>query len=77
MKEIKTSRPKRVFAYSREKDGNTVISILNLSGKSLKVKPVIEGLEGEYTDAFNAQKLQLPLSDSLRLDAWDYLVLVK
>jgi glycosidase len=77
MKEIKTSRPRRVLAYSREMDDNTVVTVLNLSSKSVKVKPVMEGLEGEYTDAFNGLNVRLPLSDSLKLEAWDYLLLVK
>ncbi|MFC2112939.1 alpha-amylase family glycosyl hydrolase [Bacteroidota bacterium] len=77
MKEINTSKPKRALAFSRQKDDNTIISILNLSRNGLKVKPVFSGLEGEYTDAFNGQKVQLPLSDSLKLEAWDYLVLFR
>ena len=77
MKEIKTSRPKNVFAYSRQMPGNTVVTVLNLSKKTLKVKPAMEGLEGEYTDAFSGQKVQLPLSDSLVLQSWDYLLLTK
>ncbi len=71
------SRPRRVLAYSREMDDNTVVTVLNLSSKSVKVKPVMEGLEGEYTDAFNGLNVRLPLSDSLKLQAWDYLLLVK
>jgi 1,4-alpha-glucan branching enzyme len=77
MEEIVTSRPRRVFAFSREKDGNRVISILNLSGRKLKIKPAMKGLEGEYTNALNGQPVQVPFAGSLALDAWDYLVLCK
>ncbi len=77
MEEIKTSKPGRVLAYSREKDGNRVISILNLNRKSVRVRPAFVGLEGEYTDAFTGERVQVPFSDSLKLEAWDYLVLQK
>lgn len=77
MEEIRTSRPRKVYAFWREKDGNRVISILNLSGRKLKIKPVMEGLEGEYVNALNGRSVVLPLNDSLSLDAWDYLVLRK
>ncbi len=77
MQEIKTSRSKAVFAFSREKDGNRVITMLNLSKKKLKIKPEFRGLEGEYLDVFNGRSVHLPLTDSLKLDAWDYLVLKK
>jgi 1,4-alpha-glucan branching enzyme len=77
MQEIITSNPRRVFAFSREKDGNRVISILNLSRKKLKIKPAMGGLEGEYTNALNGQAVQVPFADSLALEAWDYLVLLK
>jgi glycosidase len=76
VKEIKTSRPKRVLAYSREKDGNTVISFLNLSNKPVRIKPDLSDFEGDYRDPLNGQKINLPLADSLKLKAWDCLVLI-
>jgi len=77
MKEIKTSRPKSVLAYSREKDGNTVISVLNLSKKPVRIKPDLSDLEGDYLVPLKGQKIHLPLADSLKLEAWDYLVLIQ
>ncbi len=75
--EIKTSRPRSVFAFAREKDDNRVLTLLNLSRKKLKIKPVFSGMEGEYTDVFNGQPFQLPLQDSLQLEGWEYRVLIK
>ena len=77
MEEIPTSRPRRIYAFSREKDGNRVIAILNLSSRKLKIKPDFKGLEGEYTDALRNRSVVLPLTDSLTLEGWDYLVLSK
>lgn len=77
MREIKTSRPKRVFAFAREVEGNRVISILNLSRKKLKIKPAMEGLQGEYRNAFTGETLRVPFADSLELAAWEPLLLVQ
>jgi glycosidase len=77
MVKIKTNNDKAVFAFYREKDSNKVIVLLNLSKKSVAIKPLPENLSGEYTDHFAGVKITLPLTDSLRLDPWAYKVLVK
>ena len=77
MEMISTSRDKKIFAFSREKDVNRVLTFLNLSGRTVKIKPEMTNFKGSYKNAFNGEKVRVPLSDSLRLEAWDYLVLVK
>ncbi len=42
---------------------------LNLSGRTVKIKPELAKFNGSYVD--------VPFSDSLRLEAWKYLILVK
>jgi len=74
---IKTSKERKVFAFYRELEANRVIVFLNLSKKSVAIKPVLENLEGEYSDYFEALKATIPLTDSLRLDPWGYKVLVR
>ena len=56
MREIKTSRPGKVLAYAREKEGNVVISILNLSNRSVRIKPDLSDLEGDYLDPPEGRK---------------------
>ncbi len=77
MEMIKTSRDKQVFAFSREKNVNRVLTFLNLSNKLVKIEPELFKFSGSYRNAFNGEKVTVPFSDSLRLEAWDYLVLVK
>ena len=77
MEKVKTNRDNKVFCYSRVKDGNSVLVFLNLSKKTVSVKPVMDNLNGEYTDYFGGSKITLPLSDSLRFEAWDFKILVK
>jgi len=76
MKRIETTRDDRIFAFSREKEYNRVVVFINMSKKATKIRPVLENLKGNYEDLFSKEKVQLPLIDSLFLDAWDYKVLV-
>ena len=46
-----------------------IVDIVDLEGG--------EGTKGSYKNAFTGEKVHVPFSDSLRLEAWDYLVLVK
>ena len=69
---LKTNRKKRVFAFYREKDGNRIIVLLNLTAKAVSFKPDLSGLEGDYTEYFSGQVVSLPLSVKHKLDPWRY-----
>ena len=45
--------------------------------KPVRIKPDLSDLEGDYMDPLNGQKIHLPLADSLKLGAWDYLILIQ
>ena len=74
---IKTNKDNKVFCYSRVKGGNSVLVFLNLSKKTVAIKPSLTDFNGEYTDYFAKLKTTVPLADSLRLEPWGYKVLVK
>ena len=74
---IKTNKERKVFAFYREMEANRVIVFLNLSKKSVAIKPALENLEGEYSDYFEVLKATIPFTDSLRLDPWGYKILVR
>jgi glycosidase len=74
---IKTNKDKVVFAFYREKDGNRVVVLLNLSKKPVALKSFLANLNGEYTDYFTGSKAVLPLTDSLKLGPWGYKVFVR
>ena len=74
---IKTSKSRRVFAFSREKEDKKVIVFLNLSKNPTRIKPNLKTLEGNYTDFTTGNKVELPLIDSLSLGSWDYRILVR
>jgi len=77
MIKIATNKDKAVFAFYREKEGNRVVVVLNLSKKPVALKSFPANLNGEYTDYFARLKTTLPLTDSLRLEPWGYKVLVR
>jgi glycosidase len=77
MIKIRTSKDKKIFAFYREKDQNRVIVLLNLSKKPVSFKPVLQGIEGDYTEYFTGQKTGLNKSVKLSLDPWGCKVLVK
>jgi 1,4-alpha-glucan branching enzyme len=77
MEMIKTNKDNKVFCFSREKDGNSVIVFLNLSKKAVAIKPSLDNFNGEYSDYFEGLKATVPLTDSIRLEPWGYKVFVK
>jgi 1,4-alpha-glucan branching enzyme len=77
MVKIKTNNDNKVFAFYREKGESRVVVLLNLSKKSVAVKPLPVNLNGEYRDYFEGLKTVLPLTDSLKIEPWGYKVLVR
>lgn len=77
MVKINTNKDNKVFAFSREKDGNRVIVFLNLTKKSVSFKPDLKNLDGEYTEYFSGEKTSIPLSVNLTLNPWGYKVFVR
>jgi glycosidase len=73
---LKTDQ-KNVYAYSREKGDAAVVVLLNLSKKPLSVKVKDGATEGNYTELFSGEPFNLVRDQSLKLDAWGYLVLTK
>lgn len=77
MVKIATNRDNKVFAFSREKNENRVIVFLNLTKKNVSFKPVLKGMEGEYTEYFSGRRISIPLSDKMSLEPWGFMTLVK
>ena len=77
MVRLNTGKDKSVFAYYREKEENRVLVFLNLTPKSVAIKPKTENLDGTYTDFYSGAVTALPLSDSLYMEPWGYKVFVK
>lgn len=72
---ISTNADEQVYAYKREKDGDKVLVILNLSKKPVDVTLNSAGFEGDYMDLFANSTLMVGKEMNMKLKAWDYLVL--
>jgi glycosidase len=72
---IETSDDKKIFAFMREKDGERVVVIINLTGKPRKVTINSDIADGEYTEAFSDKPVELEEFKKLSLDPWEYMVL--
>lgn len=72
---IKTNADDQVYAYYREKNGDKVVVILNLSKTPVDLTLSSSGYEGDYLDLFGNSTLSLSKGMSMKLKPWDYLVL--
>ncbi len=71
---ISTGNDKKVYAFTREKDGDRVIVFINLSGKNQEIKADLSGIEGNYTNVFARTTNDLDKELSLTLKPWEYAV---
>jgi glycosidase len=77
MTNIKTNKERKVFAFYRQKDENRVAVFLNLNKRPVTFKPVMKGIEGDYTEYFTGQKTAFDKSVNITLDPWGYQAFVK
>ncbi len=70
---IPTSADDKVFAFVREKEGNKIISVFNLSTEKVDFTMNYEVGNDSFTDIFT----NTSISNSLSLEPWGYLVFKK
>ncbi|MBN8676796.1 MAG: alpha-glucosidase C-terminal domain-containing protein [Chitinophagales bacterium] len=77
LQKIETDHPKEVYAFTREKDGDRLVVISNLSPKacSVTLKPDGAVVAGVYLSVFEASTVQLTKDMQLNLKPWEYIVL--
>ncbi len=76
-KKIKTSSDDVLYCFSRIKDNNHVVVLLNFSDKPQSVDFLGDMPEGEYMSIFNTQSLTLYTKGNQELGAYGYQVFVK
>ena len=62
-----------VYAFRREKDGDTVVVILNLSDQARSTS--LTRSTGKLTEVFSSEEMQYDSGEIIELDAWQYIVL--
>ncbi|MEO9966914.1 MAG: alpha-amylase family glycosyl hydrolase [Reichenbachiella sp.] len=66
-----------VYAFSREKNSNQVIGIINMSGAPQDFILTEPAISGSYEDVFTGQAFTLASDEQLALAPWQYLIFEK
>jgi 1,4-alpha-glucan branching enzyme len=67
----------KIISFSREKNGDKIVPIINFSDETVKVKLDSKYEKGTYTELFSGKIYTFHGDDELTLQPWEYLVLVK
>jgi glycosidase len=74
---IATDKNESVYAFVREKNGDKIVVVLNLSSKVVDVKLNTAAYVDTYSDFFTREKQELAKETAMSLKAWEYKVYVK
>jgi glycosidase len=74
---VRNDQEKAVYSFTREKDGNKILVILNLSSKPCSVKFPGGLPSGNWESVFDREKLNAGKDAAMKLKAWEYLVYQK
>jgi glycosidase len=69
---VKTGNDENIYAFTREKDGDKVLVIINLSSKAQK--GIISALPGTFTEVFSKTQKEFKAEETLELKPWEYFV---
>ncbi|MCB9426403.1 MAG: alpha-glucosidase C-terminal domain-containing protein [Flavobacteriales bacterium] len=71
------SKDDNVFAFYRQKNGDRVVVVANMSTEYVDTKINTKGIEGKYRDLFKRKDLDITKSTKFMLQPYEYKVLVK
>jgi cyclomaltodextrinase / maltogenic alpha-amylase / neopullulanase len=74
-KRIELTDTKNVIAFVREKEGNKVVVIINISKKPRTFMICTNIVDGKYKDVFSGQETELKKYSKMELAPWNYRVL--
>lgn len=74
IQKIKTGKDKSVYSFLREKDGDKVFVIINLSANPQTIKLNNRDLSGNYYNIIGNEKVFITGNDELNLGGWSYKV---
>ena len=72
---IQTGNDKKTYAFIRERNGDKVFVILNLSADSQSITLLGQNYAGTYTDVFSKQKRTIKEGETMVLEPRQYIVL--
>jgi alpha-amylase len=71
---ILTGKDTAVYAFYREKDGDKVVAVINLSAAAQDITLRGNGYAGSLINVFNGEKTELKEGMALKLKPWEYWV---
>ncbi len=71
---IKTSADKKVLAFKREKEGNKVLFVANMTKEPIKFAL---DYKGRFENYLSKEKMEVVQNQNLELKSWQYLILVQ
>jgi len=74
---VTSSDNKAVYAFVREKNGDKVFVILNLTGNPVTVTMKGKVYSGNYKDVFNGETVRFHKNEEMSLSGWEYHVYEK
>ncbi len=74
---ISTNDDKSIFAFIREKEGNKIFAVFNLSPDTKNVKIGNARIEGNYKQLFSENELNIENAFQSEFSAWEYKVFYK
>jgi cyclomaltodextrinase / maltogenic alpha-amylase / neopullulanase len=77
MQFINTNNDSNIFAFYREKEGNVVIAIFNLSNKNAGAEINSENITGNFTDLFSGKRITMKNQNTFELGPWEYKIYFK
>ena len=77
MVRITNNKMDKVISFHREKNNDAVLPIFNFSNEELTVTLDSKYFQGNYTELFSKEKIQVKENYTISLKPWDYKVLVK
>ena len=72
---IKTTQNSPIYAFTREKDGDRVVGLFNLSNQAISFQATDELPEGTYRNVFTDELIGLSQDYEFSLGDWEFLVL--
>lgn len=73
---VETSAPQQVLAFTREKDGNQVLAIFNLSAQPVEATIQLPQA-GDYKEYFSGEEKTFEKGSTIKLEQWGYQVFVR
>ncbi len=74
LQKIHTNEDKKVYSFLREKDGDKVVGVFNMSAQPMETVFSGANYPGKYYNVFDGMETPLPANAKFSLKPWEYLV---